>query len=96
MLEDVEVSFDDISALVVLFVEGRRPATGGTSSLSVANLVGRLRDDCGNTAVAEVGSEASWVELLQRTNEKLRSWSETVREPSASNHPCVWSREVGA
>lgn len=57
MLEDVEVPLDDVQAFVVLFVEGRRSAAGGSASFSMTDLIGGLRDDTHDAAVAKVGPD---------------------------------------
>ena len=53
LLDYVEVSFDDVAALVILGVEGRRPATACTATLRVSDLVGRFGNDCADAASAQ-------------------------------------------
>jgi hypothetical protein len=53
--EDVDVPFEDVSAFVVFFVEGRWSAAGGPTSFAVADLIGRVLDDSHDATVAKVG-----------------------------------------
>ena len=57
LFEGVEIAFDDVPAFVVLFVETWRSSARGATSFPMADLIGRLRDDSDDAAVAQVGSD---------------------------------------
>lgn len=57
LLEPVDAPFDRVALLVCFGVEGWRSAAGTASPQTVADLVGRLRDDSADSAAAEVTSD---------------------------------------
>lgn len=53
LLDVIEVSFNDVAALVILGVEGRGPAATCTSTLAVGDLVGGFGNDRDDPAAAQ-------------------------------------------
>jgi len=59
LLEGIEVPFDDVPALVVLFVKERRPAADRTASFPMADLIGWFRDDSSDPASSQKAPDRS-------------------------------------
>jgi hypothetical protein len=57
LLEPVDAPLDRVALLVRLGVEGRRATAGATSPQTVTDLVGRLRNDCADPALAQLPAD---------------------------------------
>lgn len=57
LLEPVDASFDRVALLVFLGVESGRAAAGAATPPTMADLVGRLWNDCADAASAEMAPD---------------------------------------
>ncbi|OFJ50314.1 hypothetical protein BEL07_28995 [Mycolicibacterium grossiae] len=75
MLDDVEVAFDDVAALVVFGIEGWWSPALGATTFAVADLIGRFGNDCDDPSSSQpLSSRSAGIGLVATQAIRPRAW----------------------
>jgi hypothetical protein len=96
LFDPSDAPLDGIALFVCLSVEAGRAASGAASPQTVADLVGRLRDNGADAASTEVPTDrAGGVGAIRQYDRRAGSWpAESASRDPDSGHDCLEGRRI--